>query len=297
MNSPMNFADAPDPMSFDLIPDDTYAWARVTVRPYNAAGGVIETPSRNTQGSRFLDLELELIGGQHSGRKVWDIAMTAHPEGKGTQGGAAAIKAILECNGTAVPGNKESYTIPSYMALDGMVTAVKIGVDPGQERTDQQTGNKIAAKAKNRVKTWLSPYAAATQTAFQEHVQRNGNRPNPPPRQQAQAQQGFQGGGYQQPSYQTGGPADPNHPMNAAPPYGAGWPGHNPNPPQGFHQTQQQHQQANQGGWPGGNAGPVQQQNNGFQPNPGPAPQQQGGWPGSSGNAGGPAGWPAPGGR
>lgn len=262
----LDLYDAPEPVSFDLIPDDTLAWVKVGVRAVNAAAGVIETVART--GSKFLDVELTIIGGPFNGRKVFDMILTGHPEGRGVQGGQAALKAILEAAGISHPDNKASYRVQSYMAFDGMVAAVKIKLLPPEPYKDQQ-GNMQSGKAKNRVATWLSPYAASTVKTFNELVQQCGGRPNPP-----QAQPG---------GWQAGPPA--GHPAAAAPPH----PGYGqqsapaPQKQWGQGQTQAPPQQQNTWTPPTGAPPP------GFQPaaTAGAPPPNGGQWGG-----GGPATWP-----
>lgn len=172
----LNFANAPEPTESGLggvIPDGTLAWVEVIVRPANAGANQIEKVS--PKGSKYLDIELTVAAGPFKGRKLWDMLLTHHPEGKGLDAAQAGFKAILEANG-ASPQNPAAYQVPGYMAFSGLIAAVRIKVEPAEPYKDRQ-GVTQPGKEKNRVAIWLSPFAARTQKEFNELVGKDGPRP------------------------------------------------------------------------------------------------------------------------
>ena len=73
-----NFGGAPTDQggpTGEVIPDGTLAWAIVTVRPHNLDQGHVLTPSKNTEGNAYLDIELTILEGPYARRKIWDIIM------------------------------------------------------------------------------------------------------------------------------------------------------------------------------------------------------------------------------
>lgn len=118
--------------SIGLIPDKTSAKAVVNIRG-------IKT-SQNT-GSRYLDCEFTLVGGEFNGRKVWSIIMDPSFEGNTDEAkklGKKFLARMLEAAGLVTVGNEESYgrfpTIQDVInALNGQTVAIKVGIKKGTE--------------------------------------------------------------------------------------------------------------------------------------------------------------------
>ena len=66
-----SFADAPGQNDFsELLPHGLLSWAYIKVRPHNLDQGLIEKPSKSSDGA-YLDLELTLEGGPGDRRKIF----------------------------------------------------------------------------------------------------------------------------------------------------------------------------------------------------------------------------------
>ena len=138
--------------SIGLIPSGTVAKATILVR------GIKDSPKT---GSRYLDIELTLVGGEYNGRKVWSIIMDPthaanSPESKSI--GERQLASVLEAAGIFKVGDDASYAqfsnsqiIDICNAISGKTIAVKIGVKKG---TDGYAD-------KNSVAAYLSPNPAS----------------------------------------------------------------------------------------------------------------------------------------
>lgn len=141
----MNFSGAPthQPGGNDLLPKGLLAFAVLAIRPHNLDHGMIEKPSKSSDGA-YLDVELTIMSGQHPNpfekRKVWDKIGVKGSE-KYIQAGHAAIRHILEVGKQASPQNMAGYEIPDYMALDGLVVAIKIGIEKGNAQYPEDKNN------------------------------------------------------------------------------------------------------------------------------------------------------------
>ena len=146
-----NYADAPAQNDFsELIPNGTLAWGLLRIRRYNATAGVVETPSKSSDG-QYLDCEITIMDGDWRGRKVWTRIGTQGSE-KYVNMGRGAIKAILECGFGANPQNNiAGYELPDYGALDRYGEGVQVGFKIKEE--PPQGGYP----AKNDVAVFLSP--------------------------------------------------------------------------------------------------------------------------------------------
>ena len=97
-----NFGGAPTDQggpTGEVIPDGTLAWAIVTVRPHNLDQGHVLTPSKNTEGNAYLDVELTILEGPYARRKIWDIIMlkaVGEKADKTIGMGMAKVRHILE---------------------------------------------------------------------------------------------------------------------------------------------------------------------------------------------------------
>ena len=118
--------------SIGLIPDKTSSKAVVNVR------GIKN--SQNT-GSRYLDCEFTLVGGEFNGRKVWSIVMDPTFDGNSEEArklGKKFLVRMLEAAGLVTVGNEESYgrfpTIQDVInALNGQTVAIKVGIKKGTD--------------------------------------------------------------------------------------------------------------------------------------------------------------------
>jgi hypothetical protein len=174
-----NFGNAPTEQGGmgELIPDGTLAWAILKVRPFNLDQGMCLTPSKSTDGNAYLDIELTVIDGPYSRRKVWDRIMleATGPKADGVKGRAmAAVRHILEV-GREIDGF--AATDPKYrlgqvsgakgdmvlMELDELRCAVKVGVETAAQGSGYKDKNKVVA--------YLSPNPASdTHKAFMKLV-------------------------------------------------------------------------------------------------------------------------------
>lgn len=158
-----NFGNAPMEQGGlgEIIPDGTLAWAIVKVRPYNLDQGLVLTPSQSTEGNKYLDVELTVIDGPYSKRKIWDIISLEGGE-KGVMMGMAKVRHILEVGreivGFAPNDNKYRLGATSgaqgdmvLMELNELRCAIKIKVEPA----------KGDFPAKNKVAAYLSPNPAS----------------------------------------------------------------------------------------------------------------------------------------
>lgn len=159
----------------EVIPAGTLAWANVTVRPHNLDHGLVLTPSKNTEGNAYLDVELTILDGPFARRKVWDIIMlkSTGEKAEKTMGMAMAkVRHILEV-GREIDGF--SATDAKYrlgqtsgtngemvlMELNELRCAIKIGVELGSKKYPQDPSNNERYPDKNRVAAYLSPNPAS----------------------------------------------------------------------------------------------------------------------------------------
>ena len=129
-----------------LIPDKTMSKAVINIR------GIKD--SQKT-GSRYLDCEFTLMGGEHNGRKVWSIVMDPTFEGNNDVSkdmGKKFLVRMLEASGLVTVGDEASYGRFSSLhdiinALSGQTVAIKVGIKKGTEGFSD----------KNSVTDFLSP--------------------------------------------------------------------------------------------------------------------------------------------
>lgn len=157
------------------IPESTLAWATVVIRPHDIDHGLVMVPSQSTEGNKYLDVELTILEGPYTGRKVCDIIGLEGAE-EFVQMGLAKVRHILEV-GREIDGFAP--TDPKYrlgqvsgtngemvlMELNELRCAVKIGVEPGKGQYADK--NKIRAylspnPASDTHKTWLKLLAGDT---------------------------------------------------------------------------------------------------------------------------------------
>lgn len=129
-----------------LIPDKTMAKAIVNIR------GIKD--SQKT-GSRYLDCEFTLVGGEFNGRKVWSIVMDPTHEANNEVSkdmGKKFLVRMLEASGLVTVGDEASYGRFKNLqdiinALSGQTVAIKVGIKKGTE----------GYADKNSVTDFLSP--------------------------------------------------------------------------------------------------------------------------------------------
>lgn len=152
--------------SIGLIPSGTVSKATVLVR------GIKDSPKT---GSRYLDVELTLVGGEYNGRKVWSIIMDptfAANSDEAKQIGEKQLACILEASGVFKVGDDASYSqftgkgiTDVARAISGQTIAVKVGVKKG---TDGYAD-------KNTISSYLSPNPASqTSEQFKRVMAGNG---------------------------------------------------------------------------------------------------------------------------
>lgn len=185
----MNFEDAEQQTSGDVIPHKTLAKVRMKIRPggYNneAQGltGDYATRSDNT-GAIYLDCEYTVIGGKYNKRKVWSLIGLHSPKGpKWEQMGRSFIRAALEsARGVKPSDNSENAMkarrIGGFADLDGLEFIVQIDVEEAEAGSQYGDKNKI----NNVIPVSHREYAGLM----------NGSAPaeTPPPAQTAQAPAG-----------------------------------------------------------------------------------------------------------
>jgi hypothetical protein len=129
-----------------LIADKTMSKAVINIRGLKN--------SQNT-GSRYLDCEFTLVGGETNGRKVWSIVMDPTFEGNSAVAkdmGKKFLVRMLEAAGLVTVGDEASYGKFANLealiaALSGQTVAIKVGIKAG-------TGGFAD---KNSVTDFLSP--------------------------------------------------------------------------------------------------------------------------------------------
>jgi hypothetical protein len=138
----------------ELIPTGTLSWAVITMQGAKQSG---------TTGGTYYPVTLTLVGGDHEGRKVFDlmpdVSDTKNGE-KWRQMGITAITRIFESAGVFNAAKPETYAmfkgkefLAIVNAMDGLRVAVKVKVEKSKDP---------AYADKNKVGEWLSPNPAST---------------------------------------------------------------------------------------------------------------------------------------
>jgi hypothetical protein len=122
-----DFNTAAEQRNFDLIPDGTFAIARLKIRPGNAGEGGWLRRSKDGQ-SEALDCELVVLDGPHAKRKIWSLLTVAgvtdgHQEAASISN--SRIRAMLEsAKGIRPDDNSEAAKaarrFTSWGDLDGL---------------------------------------------------------------------------------------------------------------------------------------------------------------------------------
>ena len=137
----------------ELIPNGTLAWALITI------GGAKQSKA---SGGTYYPVTLTVIGGEHEGRKVFDMIPDVQDDRNGEKWrkmGITSITRIFESSGHFKPSDPKSYeaftgkeTLAIMNFMDGQRVAIKVKVE---KNTDPAYADK------NKVGEWLSPNAAS----------------------------------------------------------------------------------------------------------------------------------------
>lgn len=150
----MNFNDAEEQTSGDIIPKNTLVKVHMKIRPggYDdqAEGwtGGIATRSENS-GAVYLDCEYTVIGGKYNKRKIWSLIGLHSPKGpKWKQMGRSFIRAALESARGVKPDDAsenamKARQISSLSDLDGLEFCAKVDVELAEAGSGYDDKNKI----------------------------------------------------------------------------------------------------------------------------------------------------------
>lgn len=163
----MNFSDAEEQSSGDVIPHKTLAKVHMKIRPggYDDAAkgwtGGYATRSEKT-GAIYLDCEFTVIGGKYNKRKVWSLIGLHSPKGPAWEGmGRSFIRAALESARGIKPRDASELAmkarqISGFSDLDGLELVVQIDVEQAEAGSGYDDKNKI----NNVIPTTHKDYAA-----------------------------------------------------------------------------------------------------------------------------------------
>lgn len=150
----MNFNDAEEQTSGDVIPHKTLAKVHMKIRaggyddPSQGWTGGIATRS-DTTGAVYLDCEFTVIGGKYNKRKVWSLIGLHSPKGpKWEQMGRSMIRAILESARGIRPQDAsetamKARQISGLADLDGLEFVAQIDVEKADDGSQYGDKNKI----------------------------------------------------------------------------------------------------------------------------------------------------------
>ena len=141
------------PSAPELIPAGTLAWAILTVQGAKQS---------NNSGGTYYPITLTLVGGEHEGRKVFDMLPDVQDTRNGEKWramGITAITRIFESAGWFKPSDPATYnmfngkeTLAIMNSMDGQRVAIKVKVEKSKDP---------AYSDKNKVGEWLSPNPAS----------------------------------------------------------------------------------------------------------------------------------------
>ncbi len=117
--------------SFELIPTGTLSLAEIS--------NIEETQSKS--GKEMLKVELTLLDGDYSGRKIWDYIVEPQVAG---EWGWNKVKSILSVANKSKPAASR-YKLSSFLELQNKVCAIEVG---GSKKTADYDPN-------NTVRTYL----------------------------------------------------------------------------------------------------------------------------------------------
>jgi hypothetical protein len=132
---------------FALIPNNTIAKARLTIKPGGDFSDPFLTRSKNGE-SVFLDCEFTILEGQYAKRKVFD-KIGINGSDQWINMGKSRIRAILESAKNINPKDMSETAmsarkINSFDELDGLEIIIKIGVEHDRSGVYQDK-NKVAS--------------------------------------------------------------------------------------------------------------------------------------------------------
>jgi hypothetical protein len=128
----MNFNDAEAQTEFGIIPNNTIAKARLTIKAGNDFSDPFLTRSKNGE-STFLNCEFTIMEGQYVRRKIFDKIGISGSDAWINMG-KARIRAILESAKNINPKDMSETAmatrkINSFEELDGLEMIIKIGIE------------------------------------------------------------------------------------------------------------------------------------------------------------------------
>jgi hypothetical protein len=189
----MNFSDAEEQTSGDLIPHKTPVKVTVKIRAggYNdpAQGWIGGYATQAESGAVYLDCEFTIIGGKYNKRKVWSLIGLHSPKGpKWAAMGRSFIRAMLESARGITPSDgsesaMKARQISGFGDLDGMEFAALVEVQKAEAGSGYDDKNVIQTVLPVTHKDYqaLMSGAGTTQTASaaasQLGQQAKGNTP------------------------------------------------------------------------------------------------------------------------
>jgi hypothetical protein len=133
----LDFNDAGDQRSFDVIPANTVCTLHLTIRPGGTGdGGWLK---RSADGaSQGLDCEFTVVDGTYAKRKIWQLftlAGTKQGHGEAGEISRKTLRAILEAARGIRPDDKSeaaqaARTVAAWADFDGLRFLARIGVSP-----------------------------------------------------------------------------------------------------------------------------------------------------------------------
>ncbi len=150
----LDFNNAGEQKSFDVIPNNTIATVQLTIRPGGAGeGGWLK---RSKDGaSEMIDAELVVVDGLHAKRKIFQnyvISGTTPGHAEAAEISRKTFAAMLESARGIKPDDKSDAaqkmrTVSGWQDFDGLRFMVRIGVQPPQNGYD----------AKNTIREIITP--------------------------------------------------------------------------------------------------------------------------------------------
>jgi hypothetical protein len=172
----LDFNDAGEQRSFDVIPDRTIVTLQLTIRPGGAGddGWLKRSAKRSADGgnSEGLDCEFVVVDGEYAKRKLWQL-YTLH----GTTPGHAeageisrrALRAILESARGIKPSDtseaaQNARKISSWADLDQIRFVARLGVRPPEGRYPAKN-TILEVITPDRLQDWRKPEQIGAKTA------------------------------------------------------------------------------------------------------------------------------------
>jgi hypothetical protein len=150
----LNFNEANEQRSFDVIPDGSIAVVHMTIRNHGAGDGgwLRRSKDGNSEG---LECEFTVVDGPFAKRKFWSlftISGTAPGHAQAAEISGTKLRAILESARGVRPDDKsesaqQARLVASYGDFDGIRFMARIGVEPPQN----------GYKAKNTLDQIITP--------------------------------------------------------------------------------------------------------------------------------------------